>query len=130
MQCSGTCDSDCFYHFALYVLIKAVEQTNAEDSIEMIKMLIDGNRLKDISDLPIDLAVRFLCRQKTGIISINVGGTGQLGDFLCIHMDSLVEMKKGTDPKGSPSSTEQWTKPVKRLQSSLSLSQPWPCEEG
>ena len=89
MQCSGTCDSDCFYHFALYVLIKAVEQTNAEDSIEMIKMLIDGNRLKDISDLPIDLAVRFLCRQKTGIISINVGDTGQIRSILMYPIEQL-----------------------------------------
>lgn len=31
--------------------------TGAEDSIEMLRMLVDGNRLKDISDLPIDLAV-------------------------------------------------------------------------
>lgn len=53
----GTGDIDCVYHFALYELVKAVEQTEAEDSIEMLKMLIDGNRLKDISDLPIDLAV-------------------------------------------------------------------------
>lgn len=53
----GTGDIDCVYHFALYELVKAVEQTGAEDSIEMLKMLIDGNRLKDISDLPIDLAV-------------------------------------------------------------------------
>lgn len=53
----GTGDIDCVYHFALYELVKAVEQTGAEDSIEMLKMLIEGNRLKDISDLPIDLAV-------------------------------------------------------------------------
>ena len=53
----GTGDIDCVYHFALYELVRAVEQTGAEDSIEMLKMLIEGNRLKDISDLPIDLAV-------------------------------------------------------------------------
>lgn len=53
----GTGDIDCVYHFALYELVRAVEATNAEDSIEMLHMLIDGKRLKDISDLPIDLAV-------------------------------------------------------------------------
>lgn len=53
----GTGDIDCVYHFALYELIKAVEATQAEDSIEMLKILISGKRLKDISDLPLDLAV-------------------------------------------------------------------------
>lgn len=53
----GTGDIDCVYHFALYEMVKAVEATGAEDSIEMLRMLVDGNRLKDISDLPIDLAV-------------------------------------------------------------------------
>lgn len=53
----GTGDIDCLYHFALYELIDAVASTGAEDSIEMLKILIDGKRLKDISDLPLDLAV-------------------------------------------------------------------------
>lgn len=53
----GTGDIDCVYHFALYELIEAVEKTNAEDSIELLKILIQGKRLKDISDLPLDLAV-------------------------------------------------------------------------
>lgn len=53
----GTGDIDCVYHFALYELVKAVDETGAEDSVEMLRMLIDGKRLKDISDLPIDLAV-------------------------------------------------------------------------
>ena len=53
----GTGDIDCMYHFALYELIKAVNATGAEDSIEMLKILIDGKRLKDISDLPLDLSV-------------------------------------------------------------------------
>ncbi len=43
--------------FALYELIKAVEATGAEDSIEMLNVLIDGKRIKDISDLPLDLAI-------------------------------------------------------------------------
>lgn len=53
----GTGDIDCLYHFALYELINAVKSTDAEDSIEMLNILIDGKRLKDISDLPLDLAV-------------------------------------------------------------------------
>lgn len=53
----GTGDIDCMYHFALYELVKAVEATGAEDSIEMLNVLIDGKRIKDISDLPLDLAI-------------------------------------------------------------------------
>jgi len=52
----GTGDIDCMYHFALYELVKAVEATGAEDSIEMLNVLITGKRIKDISDLPLDLA--------------------------------------------------------------------------
>ncbi len=53
----GTGDIDCMYHFALYELVKSVEATGAEDSIEMLNVLIDGKRIKDISDLPLDLAI-------------------------------------------------------------------------
>ena len=53
----GTGDIDCLYHFALYELVNAVKFTEAEDSIEMLNILIEGKRLKDISDLPLDLAV-------------------------------------------------------------------------
>mgnify|MGYP002623041715 CR=1 FL=1 len=53
----GTGDIDCVYHFALTELVEAVNETGAEDSIEMLNILIDGKRLKDISDLPLDLAV-------------------------------------------------------------------------
>lgn len=53
----GTGDIDCLYHFALYELIEAVNQSNAEDSIELLQILIKGKRLKDISDLPLDLSV-------------------------------------------------------------------------
>ena len=53
----GTGDIDCLYHFALYELIDAVNKTGAEDSIELIKILVEGKRLKDISDLPLDLSV-------------------------------------------------------------------------
>lgn len=53
----GTGDIDCMYHFALYELIEAVKATGAEDSIELLDVLVQGKRLKDISDLPLDLAV-------------------------------------------------------------------------
>lgn len=53
----GTGDIDCVYHFALYELIDAVKDTGAEDSIEMLNVLVEGKRLRDISDLPMDLAI-------------------------------------------------------------------------
>lgn len=53
----GTGDIDCMYHFAFYELIEAVKATGAEDSIEMLNVLIEGKRIKDISDLPLDLAI-------------------------------------------------------------------------
>lgn len=52
----GTRDIDCVYHFALNELITAVEAAQAEDSLEMLSIMIQGKRLKDISDLPLDLA--------------------------------------------------------------------------
>lgn len=53
----GTGDVDCVYHFALNELIESVDEVGAEDSIEMLNILISGKRLKDISDLPLDLAI-------------------------------------------------------------------------
>ena len=53
----GTGDIDCVYHFALYELVDAVREIDAEDSIEMLNVLIEGKRLKDLSDLPMDLCV-------------------------------------------------------------------------
>lgn len=57
----GTGDIDCMYHFALYELVKAVEEYGAEngrdDIVEQLDTLIAGKRLKDISDLPLDLAI-------------------------------------------------------------------------
>ena len=53
----GTGDIDCVYHFALNELVDAVKEANAEDATEMLNILISGKRLKDISDLPLDLAV-------------------------------------------------------------------------
>ena len=56
----GTGDLDCVYHFALYELLDAVKEYGAngrEDIVETLENLIDGKRLKDISDLPLDLSV-------------------------------------------------------------------------
>ena len=53
----GTGDIDCVYHFALYELVKSVRDAHAEDSMELLDILIQGKRLKDISDLPLDLAI-------------------------------------------------------------------------
>lgn len=53
----GTGDIDCTYHFALYELVESVKENGAEDAMDMLSTLIEGRRLKDISDLPLDLAV-------------------------------------------------------------------------
>ena len=53
----GTGDIDCVYHFALYELIEAVNEVGSEDANEILETLVQGKRLKDISDLPLDLAV-------------------------------------------------------------------------
>lgn len=56
----GTGDLDCVYHFALYELLDAVREyasSGREDLIETLENLVDGRRLKDISDLPLDLSV-------------------------------------------------------------------------
>ena len=53
----GTGDIDCVYHFALYELIRAVKEVGSEDAIETLETLVSGKRLKDISDLPLDLSV-------------------------------------------------------------------------
>lgn len=56
----GTGDLDCVYHFALYELLDAVRDygnQGRQDIIETLENLIEGKRLKDISDLPLDLSV-------------------------------------------------------------------------
>lgn len=52
----GTGDLDCVYHFALSELKEAILETGNEDQMDMLQMLIEGRRLRDISDLPFDLA--------------------------------------------------------------------------
>jgi len=53
----GTGDIDCVYHFALNELIVAVRKLEDESQEDMLNMLIEGRRLRDISDLPFDLAI-------------------------------------------------------------------------
>lgn len=57
----GTGDIDCTYHGALYELLEVVEKLERErglgDSWELLQSLVEGRRLRDISDLPFDLAI-------------------------------------------------------------------------
>jgi hypothetical protein len=53
----GTGDIDCVYHFALPELLAAVDNEGHGDATESLHMMIEGKRLKDISDLPLDLAI-------------------------------------------------------------------------
>lgn len=56
----GTGDLDCVYHFALYELLDAAREYGShgrEDIVETLENLVEGKRLKDISDLPLDLSV-------------------------------------------------------------------------
>jgi len=52
----GTGDLDCVYHFALPELQAAIQEIDNEDQLDMLNMLVEGHRLRDISDLPFDLA--------------------------------------------------------------------------
>ena len=58
----GTGDIDCVYHAFLYELRKAIEmnvrnEEKDEDALELLDTMIEGKRIKDISDLPLDLAI-------------------------------------------------------------------------
>lgn len=54
----GTGDIDCVYHFALPELIETVAELDTlGDTCELLETMTKGRRLKDISDLPLDLAV-------------------------------------------------------------------------
>lgn len=53
----GTGDLDCVYHFALPELLYAVKKLDNESVSDSIETLVSGKRLRDISDLPFDLAI-------------------------------------------------------------------------
>jgi hypothetical protein len=52
----GTGDLDCVYHFALYELTETIEGLGFEDQLDLLRMMVEGRRLRDISDLLFDLA--------------------------------------------------------------------------
>ncbi|MBX3330854.1 MAG: hypothetical protein KF722_10665 [Nitrospira sp.] len=54
----GTGNIDCVYHFALQELIATIEDLeNEEGTKETLRTMVEGKRLKDIADLPMDLAL-------------------------------------------------------------------------
>ena len=53
----GTGDIDCVYHFALYELQETLTNLGMDDAADLLAVMVDGKRLKDISDLPLDLAI-------------------------------------------------------------------------
>jgi copper homeostasis protein CutC len=53
----GTGDLDCVYHFALPELSTVIEDLDNQDQLDMLRILMEGRRLRDISDLPFDLAI-------------------------------------------------------------------------
>ncbi|MEI8294181.1 MAG: NgoMIV family type II restriction endonuclease [bacterium] len=53
----GTGDIDCVYHIALPELIESVDKDEFPDAYEMLQTIVGGRRLRDLSDLPLDLAI-------------------------------------------------------------------------
>jgi hypothetical protein len=53
----GTGDLDCVYHFALYELIDILKNSSHKDAEDMLTVMVQGKRLRDVSDLPLDLAI-------------------------------------------------------------------------
>ncbi len=53
----GTGDIDCVYHFALHELRETLSHLPYPDAQEALAIMIDGKRIRDIADLPLDLAV-------------------------------------------------------------------------
>jgi hypothetical protein len=53
----GTGDIDCTYHAALDELVDAAREVDPDGGqLELIEVLVSGQRLRDITDLPLDLA--------------------------------------------------------------------------
>lgn len=53
----GTGDIDCVYHFALPELRDVISQSPRSDYLELVDMMAEGKRLRDISDLVFDLII-------------------------------------------------------------------------
>jgi hypothetical protein len=52
----GTGDMDCVYHFALPELVETLREQDRE-TLELVETMIEGQRLRDIADLPLDLVI-------------------------------------------------------------------------
>lgn len=52
----GTGDIDCVYHFALAELVETLHEQGRE-TLELVETMIEGQRLRDIADLPLDLCI-------------------------------------------------------------------------
>lgn len=52
----GTGDIDCVYHVALTELVDVL-RGQGRDSLDLVETMIDGQRLRDIADLPLDLII-------------------------------------------------------------------------
>ena len=53
----GTGEIDCVYHFALPELVETVRGLWFADALELLHIMIEGRRLRDVADLPLDLVV-------------------------------------------------------------------------
>lgn len=51
----GLGDLDCVYHAALPELAEAVSEVGSAEAKDALRVMIDGRRLRDIADLPLDL---------------------------------------------------------------------------
>lgn len=52
----GTGDIDCVYHFALTELVEVLREQGRE-TLELVETMVEGQRLRDIADLPLDLII-------------------------------------------------------------------------
>lgn len=52
----GTGDMDCVYHFALPELVETLREQGRE-TLELVETMIEGQRLRDVADLPLDLTI-------------------------------------------------------------------------
>lgn len=53
----GTGDIDCLYHIALPELIASIEESEFPDAYDMLQTMVLGRRIRDLTDLPLDLAI-------------------------------------------------------------------------
>lgn len=51
----GTGDIDCVYHFALSELRESIVESKNDEALQSLDIMIEGKRLRDIADLPMDL---------------------------------------------------------------------------